>query len=101
MWTFWKEAGESEFKTLNVSVEQKKISFKVIFMKFQFYFSPPEIQEFPNFKFSQIRFKGGGGVLKFPIFPKLKKVKNILGEGVKKILDVFHLLGHILIWRLP
>ena len=40
----------------------------------------------------------GGGVIKFPIFPKLQKVHNIL---VKKIMDSFHILGHFLIGMLP
>ena len=37
----------------------------------------------------------------FHIFPKLKKVQNILGEGVKKIVDFFQFLGHFLINMLP
>ena len=52
-----------------------------------------------NSKFSQYQIfpKLGprGGVVKLQIFPKFKKVQNILGEGggVKKIVDFFHFLG--------
>ena len=41
---------------------------------------------FQNWKFEQFRIfpKLGpkGGVIKFPIFPKFKKVQNILGEDI-------------------
>ena len=51
-------------------------------------------------KFSQFpifpKLGTGGGGIKFRIFPKFKKVQNILGEGggVKKIADFFHFLRH-------
>ena len=49
---------------------------------------------FPISKFSQIRYEGL--VVKFQIFPKLKKVQNFLGEGgLKKNVDFFHFLWHV------
>ena len=39
----------------------------------------PKIQNFPNFKFFPTRSEGV--VIKFPIFPKFKKVQIILGGG--------------------
>ena len=59
----------------------------------------PKIQNFPNFKFFPIRSEGG--VIKFQIFPKFKKVQIVGGEGVKKIVDFFHFLGHFLFGTLP
>ena len=48
-----------------------------------------EIQNFPNFKFIPIRFKGGG-VIKFPMFSKFKKVQILEegGGGSRKIVTV-------------
>ena len=46
---------------------------------FLFLRGAPKIQNFPNYQnFYQL---GLTGVIKFPIFPKFKKVQNILGEG--------------------
>ena len=56
----------------------------------------PKIQRFPNFKFSQIRYK-------FQIFPKFKKVQIVVGRGggVKKIVYLFHFLGHFCLGLSP
>ena len=43
-----------------------------------------------HFKFFPISVEGGGGAIEKQFFPKFKKVQNILGGGVKKIMDFFH-----------
>ena len=59
-----------------------------------------------NSKFSQFqifpKLGTGGGVVKFQIFPKFKKVQNILGGGggVKKIMNFSHFLWHLYLYTL-
>ena len=66
-----------------LQLNKKYVSFKVIFGQFYVFkaygfFSEggvPKMQKFPNFEFSPNKVEGGG-VIKFPIFPKFKKVQN-------------------------
>ena len=60
----------------------------------------PKFNIFPILNIFQIMSKGEG-VIKFPIFPKFKKVQNILGEGGQENCGLFPLFVTFFIWDSP